>query len=417
MTSLQLPRAAAARGDGASPARPAVLVTDVNALGMLGVCRSLGRAGFDTHGCSSDAHALGLQSQFNRHPAVAPRYESEAYLPWLRDYVQEHRIEVLVPTEGCLLAIRSCYPEFRPLLPMAVEEAALYACLSKWDVLAGFANSPESSTLRQHLPPTVLVSDRDGPPGPEKLEHLGTPLWVKADAVHARSGASSAVRRTATATDAAIAVERLLATHDRVLIQANASMPTQVGVNLLVDDGNILAESMMLSLHDNPHTGGTSGLRRSWWHQAMRDDAVARVRHLGWRGAAMLEYKWDPITDGFHFIEINARFWAGLHLDLLAGVDYPRLLLERHLGQPTSASGPARIGVTSRWTLPTDWGHMLSKSRDTQLGWLTRASAPLEFLARFLQPGIRDDLRFPGDTALYWHQWRRFAGDLLGRNR
>ena len=87
----------------------------------------------------------------------------------------------------------------------------------------------------------------------------------------------------------------------------------------------------MLSLHDNPHTGGTSGLRRSWWHQAMRDDALARVRHLGWQGIAMLEYKWDPVSDAFEFIEINSRFWAALHLDLYAGADYPRRLIEHHL--------------------------------------------------------------------------------------
>lgn len=409
---------AAARGSDSLHARPSVLVTDVQALGMLGVCRSLGRAGYVTHGCSSDPRALGLRSRFNRQPTVAPRYDSDAYLPWLRDYVKGHGIEVIVPTEAFLLAIRPCYAEFRPLLPLGVDEESLYACLSKCDVLASFSGAPGSSPLRRHLPPFVLVSAQDGLAAAATFEPLGTPLWVKADAVHDRSTrAASAVRRSATAADAAAQARQLLATHDRVLVQANAPAARQAGVNLLVDGDAILAESMMLSLHDNPHTGGTSGLRRTWWHQAMRDDALARVRHLGWRGAAMLEYRWDPTSDEFYFIEINSRFWAGLHLDLMAGVDYPRLLLERHLGTSANSTMHARLGVTTRWTLPTDWGHMLSRARDGRLDWLTRASAPLEFLARFLQPGVRDDLRFPGDASLYWRQWGRFARDLLRGGR
>jgi hypothetical protein len=202
-----------------------------------------------------------------------------------------------------------------------------------------------------------------------------------------------------------------------VLVQGNSSAPQQAGVNLLVQDGRPLLESMMLSLHDNPHTGGTSGLRRSWWHDAMRDDAIARVRHLGWNGAAMLEYKWDPARDSFEFIEINARFWAALHLDLYAGADFPLRLVEAHLGAPAQSATRGRPGVTSRWALPTDWGHMLSKLRDRRVPALARLWAPLAFAVLFLHPGVRDDLRFPGDAGLYWQQWRRFLAKSLGLRR
>ena len=121
----------------------------------------------------------------------------------------------------------------------------------------------------------------------------------------------------------------------------------------------------------------------------------------------MVEYKWDPSSDAFYFIELNPRFWAGLHLDLYAGVDYPRLLLDRHFGFPVEFPNRTQRTVTSRWTLPTDLGHMLSKMRDPLVPLGERMWAPLEFLLLFLAPNVRDDLRFPGDERLYWKQWRQ----------
>ena len=223
------------------------------------------------------------------------------------------------------------------------------------------------------------------------------------------------MRRADTVDEALRAAAEALVTHARVLVQGHARARQQAGVNLLVVDGEPVLESMMLSLHDNPHTGGTSGLRRSWWYDAMRDDALARVRHLGWSGVAMLEYKWDPASGAFEFIEINSRFWAALHLDLYAGADFPRRLLECHLaGEPRPARRGGAAGLTSRWTLPMDWGHMLSKLRDPALTPAARCGALLAFGALLLHPGVRDDLRFPGDSGLYYRQWRRFLAESLG---
>jgi len=389
-----------------------VLVADVHAIGMLGVLRSLGRAGHETHGYSSAAEALGRYSRFNRHPVLSPAYSDRAFVPWLRRYVDEQRIAAIVPTEAFLLAIREELDEFRPLLPLLPPASNLYRCLSKWDVLNSFSSAPADDAVRRHLPPSVLL-DAGQVPTAADLGRLAAPYWIKADAVHARGAPDGLVRRAETVADALRTVADALGDYDRVLVQGHSRAPQQAGVNLLVRDGEPLLESMMLSLHDNPHTGGTSGLRRSWWHRAMRDDALARVRHLGWSGAAMLEYKWDPDSDDFEFIEINSRFWAALHLDLYAGADYPRRLLDCHLGTDGGLSTRGIPGVVSRWTLPTDWGHMLSTLRDRRLGLGRRFQAPLGFAALFLHPGVRDDLRFPGDSGLYWRQWRRFLGETL----
>ncbi len=396
------------------PRQAAVLVADVHAIGMLGVLRSLGRAGYDTHGYSQRPDALGLHSRFNRHPVRAPAYGDAAFVDWLRSYLVEHRIRVLLPTEALLLELRGRLEEFRPWLPLLPEAQVVYRCLSKCDVLRSFTAAPADHAVRRHLP-AALVYDTGQIPSTSDLAPLRAPYWIKADAVHAQGPVRGLVRRATTPAEAVRAASEALAGYSRVLVQGNARPPQQAGVNLLVVDGAPVLESMMLSLHDNPHTGGTSGLRRSWWHDRMRDDALARVRHLGWSGVAMLEYKWDPVSDDFEFIEINSRFWAALHLDLYADADFPRLLVECHLD---GHSGPATRGVTgltSRWTLPTDWGHMVSVLRDPAAPSAARLRAVLGFCSLFLHPGVRDDLRFPGDAGPYFRQWRSFLIESLRR--
>ncbi len=85
---------------------PAIMVMEASAIGMIGVIRSLGRAGYPVHACSSSADALGLRSNYASARAVHPDYNDPAFLTWLRDYSLEHKIAVIVPSEGFLHAIR-----------------------------------------------------------------------------------------------------------------------------------------------------------------------------------------------------------------------------------------------------------------------------------------------------------------------
>src|SRR3546814_7935115 len=65
-------------------------------------------------------------------------------------------------------------------------------------------------------------------------------------------------------------------------------------------------------------------LRRTSQNPALVEDALRRLRCLGWQGAAMLEYRVRDSDGSFDFIELNPRYWQSLHLDLLAGIDFPR---------------------------------------------------------------------------------------------
>src|ERR1700683_2819151 len=89
-----------------------VMVMEAQTLGSIAVIRSLGRAGYPVHACSSQSRALGFFSRYASYCTVNPPYEEEGFLQWLRDYVHANGIRTIIPSEGLLLTIRTCFTEF-----------------------------------------------------------------------------------------------------------------------------------------------------------------------------------------------------------------------------------------------------------------------------------------------------------------
>lgn len=389
------------RIDAGERASLPVLVPDAHAIGMIGVIRSLGRAGYPVHACASDPQALGLASTFATSATVCPPYADAGFLPWLAAFVSERRISAIVPSEGFLLAIRPVFSRYAALLPMPQDPAQVYEAFSKAAIVSRLQSNPVASA---NLPPSRVVDSEL--PSVDELEALGPPLFVKVDAVDARQGAGSRIMREATAMGARVRVEELLRDYARVLVQG--FVPGQgTGAYFLLAQGEIIQEFANRCLHEVPHTGGFCSLRESWWNDAMMDDARAKIRYLGWDGVAMLEYRWDAASGRFHFIEMNARFWAALHLALYAGVDFPCMLLDAFHGRRPQRTG-FPLGLQCRFTVPYDVGYVLSRWRDPALGLPARLASCAGWLARCFDPRIRSDLWFPRDRQLYWRQWQRF---------
>ncbi|MEX2648809.1 MAG: hypothetical protein WD673_07330, partial [Alphaproteobacteria bacterium] len=319
-------------------------------------------------------------------------------------------IDAIVPSEGFLLAIEPGYDDFARLMPGLPERRIVYQCLSKAEVGQRLLSAPASP----HMPASRVVLDEGPPLEPGELAAFPLPIYVKTDAREARVKADSVVRRAASVDEAVEVANRLMRDFRKVLVQG--SVPGRKAcVNFCIMDDAIVAESMCLARHENPHTGGLTSYRHTWWHQAMRDDALAKLERLGWTGVAMVEYKWHAPTRTFHFIELNARYWAALHLDLYAGTDFPRLQIDRFFGAPAEAVAAQPLGIACRHTLPADFGYAVSRIRDRKVALPSRIWTFLEFFLLFLRPGLESDLYFPGDRYLYRLQWKRFLGSLLAR--
>lgn len=389
----------------------AVLVFEAQAIGMIGVIRSLGRAGYRVHAASARADAPGLHSRYARIAVQHPAYASGEFLSWLQQYVATQSIAAIVPSEAFLLTIEPVYEQYRALLPDAADKAVLYRCFGKADVQQFFAEHA-SPQLREQMPQARVIRRNDVLPTSAELAAWRWPLYVKTDARYADRDREAGVKAVRTPEALSSALAAALASHDRCQLQETVP-GVKATVNLWRHHGEFHAESMCVAMHENPHTGGLTAYRKIWWHEAMLADAKRRLQALNWQGVAMVEYKWDAATGQFWFLELNARYWNALNLDLLAGKDFPRWQLDAFFDKATvQDQGPGPLGFRARYTVPADLGYLMSRCRDPQVSVPKKIWAVLEFFGLMLNPAVHSDLWFPGDRRLYWRAWRDFLRKL-----
>lgn len=380
---------------------------------MIGVIRSLGRAGYPVHACATRADALGLSSSFAQASVVCPAYDDPGFLGWLAAYVKAHDIRAIVPSEGFLLAIRLVFDDYAALLPLRADVELVYGGLSKSVVISSLLETPATAA---NLPPTLFIRDGDPLPTEPELEALGLPIFVKGDGADDRCGNANVVAAEHSTAGALARIREVRLRYSRVLVQG--FVPGKgTGAYFLVHDGEIVQEFMNRCLHEVPHTGGYCSLRDSWWHERMMEDARIKIAHLRWEGVAMLEYRWDEDSDRFWFIELNARFWAALHVALYAGVDFPTKLIDLFHGGQVREMKNFPLGLQVRYTVPFEIGYVASRWKDKSLPLVSRLRSVAGWFVRFLNPAIRSDLYFPGDRKLYFLGWRDFVRGLLGGKR
>lgn len=388
-------------GGSATPRLWPVLVPEAHAVGAIGVIRSLGRAGYRVHAIATRSDALGLRSRYASRSAVAPPYESGEFPGWLREYVVRYEIRAVVPSDGVLIAVWGELDAFLPLFPVVQDRGVILRAFSKYLTLECFLSTGAEAALHEHLPPTMLFAGDSCVAANEDVRRFDPPYFVKGDALHARGAPASECIRIADRPGLEDAIRSFGKRFDHFVVQGHAP-GRDAGVYFVVWKGRVLAEFMNLALHSVPHTGGFYSLRTSWRHGAIREDALRRITALGWEGPAMVEYRWDPVTDQFAFVEVNARFWGSLNHALYAGVDFPRILLDAHAGHPPQLPPPYAEGLRCRYTFPAEIRHVASVLRDPALAWKAKVRTVTEFFLLFADWRVRSDLFFPGDRKLYW---------------
>ena len=386
-----------------------VLVVDVNAVGMVGVIRSLGRAGYNIHAIASQADSLGLYSSFTHHSACNPSPDSPSYLPWLRDYIRSNDIQVIIPSEGFLHAISAAYKEFSPLLPDAVPAKVWQRCLSK--VATQTCLTQELPSSIRNIPAGGVIYDEASIPTPEDLSLCEGPFFVKADAGLSRGTPDAQVIRCESVAELSSAARKLLPDYEALIWQDYAP-GKKVGVSLWRHNGEFMAQNMTLGIHMQPWTGGMMSLRESFWHEALLADARKKMEVLEWQGVAMMEYKWDPVSDQFWFIEINARYWGYLHLDLYSGKDFPSLQVDAFFGDVREDLEQPSEKYACRHTVPGEIGYLMSRVRSPELSFWQKAYSIGGFFLNFFDVRIKSDLWYPGDRNLYWRSWMDFIKKL-----
>lgn len=373
-----------------------ILVPEAHTRAQLAALRSIGRAGHRVHAVSSNPEALGFWSNYAWRHAVHPDYESPQFCDWLKSYCGQHGVQMIVPAGGLLAAVRHRFSDFKALLPVANDPNAVY---SAGDKLAAF-RCWRNAGLLDHHPRTVIAGHGERP----DLHDFPLPIYVKGGKGVGGEVEGIGFHRCGSADAAQRAIaETLNRGFDSVLVQGGVS-GRQVGVSLLMDADGALAANVVVDCHAEPHSKGTMSLRRSEWHQDVYEDAVRRLKALGWIGCAMVEYRRDDQTGAFHVIEVNARFWQYLHLDIHAGVDFPRLLVDWFVDGVRPEPIKPIAGVVCRDAFPGEVAQLVSSIR----GGASKLGSIGHFLLRSADFRSHADLSFPGDRLLYWRGLGRF---------
>ena len=148
-----------------------VFVPDAHAIGMIGVIRSLGSIGYDVWAGSSRVNALGLRSRAANNRVIYPDYCDHGFVSWLRDFIDRNSVDLIIPSEGFLLAIRPCFDEFRKFLPLVPAEDVLYRAFSKASVVEELRDEKSDSDGHCLRSLSMRIGHGDNPQRPPRLPH------------------------------------------------------------------------------------------------------------------------------------------------------------------------------------------------------------------------------------------------------
>lgn len=395
-----------------------VLVTNGEQRAALAIVRSLGAAGAVPYVCSRSGTSLAGASRFAEAdiPIVDPIEEPDAFAESLRDIVQRHSIECLLPvTESALRPVLKSSHLFQGVVLPFPAQDTFAAASDKHRVMELAARigvpvprqtvltTPDAAELAAMvsdgalpfplvLKPALSVADDDGRPLELSVRHVAN-----------ESQLQRALVALPVAAFPVLAQERIVG--------------AGLGIFLLRWDGRILARFAHRRLREKPPSGGVSVYRESI---VPPPDALqyaeTLLETLDWQGVAMVEFKRDARSEIPYLMEINGRFWGSLQLAVDAGVDFPRLLVEASIGRVPERPLEGRAGIRLRWLLG-DFDHLILRLRRSadELALAPDAPGRLRSLADFLivwRPGDRWEVLRPGDPRPFGRElkdWVRAA--------
>ena len=319
-----------------------VLVLDGETRAALATVRALAAHGYEVHVASASGRSLAGASRAatREHPVGDPATEPEFWAEKVRALGGAIDAKVWLPlTESSLGAVyqSGLDGDQRVACP---ERTSYEACVDKHALLERAAHLgidvPRSCLVEE---PASLEALPEGFRYPAVLKPRRSRFrrdgqWRAAEVRIAHDADDLAHLRVDPGLRGGCLVQEFVPGHGEAIF-------------LLTEGGEPRVRFAHRRLREKPPTGGQSVLRTSiapdpqllnWSERLLAD--------LGWSGVAMVEFRRAP--DGrAALLEINPRLWGSAQLAIDAGVDFPNLLVDLHLGRPVVAPEP-RLGVRTR---------------------------------------------------------------------
>jgi predicted ATP-grasp superfamily ATP-dependent carboligase len=335
-----------------------VLVLSSVSRTILAVIRSLGRGGVTVHSAWTSPDCVSRRSRYLAAAHDLPSYSERdpAWKTALCELMRRERFDLVIPcTDIDTLAChrhRAELERFGRVYAPNDEAVAVLFDKHRTNQLARSAGV--------NLPREIVITD--AAQAKSVWHEFGNPLVLKPRRTFDpdRPTQSPAVHKAHSEAEFLRLLPKFLA-DGAVAVQQNF-IGRGVGVELLLDAGRPLLSFQHLRVHE-PLEGGQSTYRKSVAVEPELLNAALRIlRPLRYTGVAMVEFKVDPATGDWIFIEVNARFWGSLPLSVAAGADFPLALLELLTAGRRQFSPAYRTGLYSR-NLPLDLDWQIANLR------------------------------------------------------
>lgn len=325
-----------------------VLVTDANTPKALAIVRSLGET-FEVWTASKSPVGLARWSKYAAKHLVQATEMTRDFPLWVRAVCEKNGITMVIPPEeesSYLLAAAKASFEERGILVLVPPLLSLWTAMDKALTVKAAKESgvPTPMTL---VPGTKSDANR-------LSQELGFPMVVKPRYSHYWDGnrfwRSGGVHYVTSPSELSRVLDEWPTTRPLPLLQSFIPGKGKGMFLLMGPDGKVCAEFAHERLRDLHPTGSGSVLRRAVSvDSVLREHSVRLLRHIGWSGVAMVEFRVDAHGSPY-LMEINGRFWGSLQLAIDSGVDFPSLLVRLTCGE--SVDPPSyQEGAVLRWWL------------------------------------------------------------------
>lgn len=319
----------------------------------IALARSLGRAGVEVLGISSDEDPAAAHSRlfrFRRGPSNQDVTGSlEFYLELARELGEP---AVLLPTGDLNVLFISTHrsqldPHFRYLLP-SEEQIGRITSKREFPQLAEELGLPLPRTL---VPTSAEDLAREAPTlrFPCVIKPEFTHLWRSQAAREAQLRSTKAIP-VADLDELLTRYDELARVDDRLLVQEQIIGPDENHVDYaaLVDtDGRFLGQFAGRKLRTHPPHFGLGCYVESIALDEVGELGRSILERLGYRGPAWVQLKRDDRDGRYYLYEINTRFGIWVGLPIAAGVDFGYAYYKAALGEQHDAGESYDIG--KRW--------------------------------------------------------------------
>jgi len=135
------------------------------------------------------------------------------------------------------------------------------------------------------------------------------------------------------------------------------------GFFAVYNNGECLLTFQHKRIREWPVTGGASTCAESFKHNLVEKYGKMLLDELKWHGVAMVEFKMTK--EGIPILmEINPKFWGSLDLALEAGVNFPKALIDIHLGKKIKYNSSYKYPFRYHWPLHGDILHAIANPKN-----------------------------------------------------